>query len=547
MNGMPSPEPSLNIDALIARIKAEAARLEDVEGPATQPSPLSALSLPKLAEEPGARSRYQLGELLCFEDTEEFLNNAYRTLLGREPDAEGSRTYGGYLNQGGCRSYVLYTLVHSVEGRALGVRVDGMRFRAVFRITPWKRLLVPLLKRSERAYWKKNPQFLPVTDLRRLRRQLDDVNAVLQRWAGDLLSRLSTVEAESRRIQQATARILSLEGATDELRGGAEWLQRQIDDLRSNGEEVRARGAETAQALDLEVARRQRLVKDIDFIRSDLIYHREQARDLLAEILKLKDTIPASATATRRSGSSVDASQTESTAMALRASRQEPADAYYVAFEEEFRGAQEEIRATQEGYLSDVRAACAGGESDAVLDLGCGRGEWLALLQEQGLTARGIDTNGIMVRQCRERGLHAEQGDALRLLSGLADGALGAVTAFHLIEHLPFNVLHELIVQCHRALRPGGVLILETPNPENLLVGSHTFYHDPTHRNPMTPTATRFLVRYCGFEDPEIRRLHPYPEAAKVPGSDPLTERVNGHLCGPQDFAVIARKPAAPE
>jgi O-antigen chain-terminating methyltransferase len=63
----------------------------------------------------------------------------------------------------------------------------------------------------------------------------------------------------------------------------------------------------------------------------------------------------------------------------------------------------------------------------------------------------------------------------------------------------------------------------------------------------MTPTATRFLVRYFGFEEPEIRRLHPYPEEARVPGNDPLTERVNGHLCGPQDFAIIARKPVAPE
>jgi len=97
--------------------------------------------------------------------------------------------------------------------------------------------------------------------------------------------------------------------------------------------------------------------------------------------------------------------------------------------------------------------------------------------------------------------------------------------------------------QAYRALVPGASILLETPNPENILVGSHTFYHDPTHRNPLTPNSVAFFLRYCGFADPEIRRLHPYPEAARVQGDDDLTARVNGHLCGPQDFAVIARKP----
>ena len=84
------------------------------------------------------------------------------------------------------------------------------------------------------------------------------------------------------------------------------------------------------------------------------------------------------------------------------------------------------------------------------------------------------------------------------------------------------------------------------PNPENVLVGSHTFYHDPTHRNPVTPTAISFLLSYLGFSDVEVRRFNPYPEEAKVPGDDPLTARVNGHLCGPQDYAVVGRK-AAPQ
>jgi O-antigen chain-terminating methyltransferase len=87
------------------------------------------------------------------------------------------------------------------------------------------------------------------------------------------------------------------------------------------------------------------------------------------------------------------------------------------------------------------------------------------------------------------------------------------------------------------------LIIFETPNPENLLVATHTFYHDPTHKNPITPTGIEFLARYTGFSSTEIMRLHPYPQEAKIKGMDPLTERVNGHFCGPQDFAIVGRKP----
>ncbi|NBC46656.1 MAG: methyltransferase domain-containing protein [Gammaproteobacteria bacterium] len=371
--------------------------------------------------------------------------------------------------------------------------------------------------------------------------------------------------------------MLATETALAQLRGGAEWLQRQLDEFKARLDGLQTATAGAEDAIATEVARRERLSKDLDFIRSDLIYHRGQARDLI-EALRGADGRghradglqtaggtplpgalphpqgPAATTAsagqpadpqavTPSSSSSPKTVATEASPAPVGLTVDDRLDAYYVAFEEEFRGSPEQIRETQVGYIADLHAAQVVTADSPVLDLGCGRGEWLALLAEHGLSARGVDTNSVMVARCREQGLVAQQADALAVLQALPDAALGAVTAFHLIEHLPFELLHALLEQAHRALCPGGVLILETPNPENVLVGSHTFYHDPTHRNPMTPTATRFLVRYLGFTDPEIRRLHPYPEQAKVPGTDPLTERVNGHLCGPQDFAVIARKP----
>ncbi len=217
--------------------------------------------------------------------------------------------------------------------------------------------------------------------------------------------------------------------------------------------------------------------------------------------------------------------------------------AFYVAFEDACRGTREEVRDKMSKWLNYLPAIDAG--SKQVLDIGCGRGEWLQLLGENGYEATGLDINPVMVNSCTEQGLTASLDDALAWLQRQPDASLAAITAFHVIEHVPFELLLRWTTEARRVLQPGGVLVMETPNPENILVGSHTFYHDPTHRNPITPTLLEFLAEYCGYADSELVRLHPYPEEAKVSGNDPLTERVNGHLCGPQDIALVARVPEA--
>lgn len=217
-------------------------------------------------------------------------------------------------------------------------------------------------------------------------------------------------------------------------------------------------------------------------------------------------------------------------------------DAYYVAFEDACRGSEAQIRTHLRHYLVQLDQARQAGT--AAIDLGCGRGEWLSLLVKEGFQPTGIDLNIAMIEHCREAGFECHHQDAVSALRQVPDSSQAVISGFHIAEHLPFDVLYALIDQAHRALAPGGVLILETPNPENLLVGSHTFYHDPTHLNPLTPTSMTFLLTYHGFGDVQVRRFNPYPEQARVPGDDPLTERVNGHLCGPQDFAIIGTKVA---
>jgi O-antigen chain-terminating methyltransferase len=224
-------------------------------------------------------------------------------------------------------------------------------------------------------------------------------------------------------------------------------------------------------------------------------------------------------------------------------------DAYYLAFEDANRGSREEILQKLNIYDSWIgeRVAVREGLKHDVVDVGCGRGEWLSFVRERGKSAIGVDANRVMTDSCMKDGLNARCVDALTFLRNLPTGSVGAVTGFHIIEHLPFDYLYAVVQECHRVLAEGGSVLFETPNPENVLVGSHTFYHDFTHRNPVTPTAISFLLKHHGFGNIDIIRSSPYPHEAKVPGDDPLTERVNGHLCGPQDFAVTGTKGAPQE
>jgi SAM-dependent methyltransferase len=222
-------------------------------------------------------------------------------------------------------------------------------------------------------------------------------------------------------------------------------------------------------------------------------------------------------------------------------------DAYYLAFEDANRGSRDSVLnklGVYETWLATAVPRRPGLVHD-IVDIGCGRGEWLSYVASRGHRAVGVDANPVMVDVCVKSGYNVRCTDALTFLRSLPSASVAAVTGFHVIEHVPFDYLYAVVEESYRVLVEGGRVLFETPNPENVLVGSHTFYHDFTHRNPVTPTAISFLLKHLGFDEIDIIRSSPYPAEAKVPGNDPLTERVNGHLCGPQDFAVTGRKTRA--
>lgn len=218
-------------------------------------------------------------------------------------------------------------------------------------------------------------------------------------------------------------------------------------------------------------------------------------------------------------------------------------DALYVALEDHFRGDPAVIESRQSVYV-DIVSGCVNREHP-LLDVGCGRGEWLRSLARSGIAARGIDSNVASVAECRESGLNVEHADLVEFLRGSADASFGALTFFQVMEHLPFPVLVEVFRECRRVLTSGGVLIAEIPNTKNLRVGAGTFWIDPTHQNPLFPDLLLFLARESGFracEEKYLNPLMPPPDLSDIPQSlRPRLEAIFDAIDGPADFALIAR------
>lgn len=219
-------------------------------------------------------------------------------------------------------------------------------------------------------------------------------------------------------------------------------------------------------------------------------------------------------------------------------------DSFYIAFEDHFRGSEDMIRERLSYYLPLIdRQLTAELKAAPMADIGCGRGEWIGLLGEAGYSATGIDLNDRNIDACRARGLNAIKGDGIAWLREAKSQSLSLISSFHVIEHLTLAQLNSLLVEALRCLKPGGLLIVETPNPENLVTAANRFYTDPSHKNPIPPDLTEFLLRHKGFEDVRIHRLHPCPEGEWLEESSETARRLNALLYGPQDYAAIAIKP----
>lgn len=212
---------------------------------------------------------------------------------------------------------------------------------------------------------------------------------------------------------------------------------------------------------------------------------------------------------------------------------------FYKAFEDRYRGSRELIKNRLKVYvpflenLKDINK-----EQLKALDIGCGRCEWLELLYENNIKATGIDLDESMINDSKNSKLDVKLGDGIKYLSKLEDSSLDIVSAFHVVEHISFEELQILVKEAYRVLKPAGLLILETPNPENIRVSSESFYLDPTHIKPIPSQFLQFFIEYYGFDRAKILRLQEKKRlltSSKITLDDVLNE------VSP-DYSIIGQK-----
>jgi SAM-dependent methyltransferase len=217
----------------------------------------------------------------------------------------------------------------------------------------------------------------------------------------------------------------------------------------------------------------------------------------------------------------------------------------YTGFENRFRGREEAVQAQQEDYAGYFKK---GGK---VLDLGCGRGEFLELLKKNGVEAEGLDLNGLMIDACLDKGLNCRRGDILEGLAARADASLDGIFSSQVIEHLPPASIQRLIQLAFAKLGPSGVLVLETVNPLSLFALVNIFFLDMSHITPVHPLAAKFLLETAGFKDVTVRYSGPLERERlqNLPGADGVAsvlnrniDALNDLLFAPPNYAVMGTK-----
>lgn len=214
---------------------------------------------------------------------------------------------------------------------------------------------------------------------------------------------------------------------------------------------------------------------------------------------------------------------------------------WYSTFEEAQRGHVSQITLRQTQYISLAAPVLQALAPAPALDLGCGRGEWVQLLTGLGHPAIGVDSNPAMLQQAETTGAEVYCDDIFTFLADQPPAQYALVSSFQVVEHLPPAQLLQLLQHAWRVLRPGGMVILETPNPENLQVAAYSFWMDPTHQRPLPPPLLLHMAQHVGFVECHIQRSSPWPSDQQAPD---LPQPLPKLLYAEQDYALIARKPA---
>jgi O-antigen chain-terminating methyltransferase len=438
---------------------------------------------------------YHVSDFTKYHDRD-FVTNAYRAILKREPDEAGFLHNLTLLRSGVYNKIdILSSLRYSDEGKLNNVIVNGLRVPATIRTLeriPIAGYLLQMLIALARlpAMIRHEREFQGYLVAQQLA-IADHVNDTQQAVTSELdrhTSSLATIPAQLHALETRVN-----ETMLSRLMAEQEKLQRTEAELLLLSDHL----TDVSQALGTHQSVLDSLKTDVNTLTRNLVAEENRTIDELREW-----------------------------------------DQFYASFEEQFRGSAKEVEERLRFYLpflADLKP------ESQILDLGSGRGDWLELLRAQGFNPRGVEVNEVLGEHSRQQGLDVVSMEMMVYLGQQADNSLDLVTVFHLIEHFNIGKLIRLLDEVKRALRPGGLLILETPSPENLVVAACNFYADPTHYKPIYPQTLIFLLDRKGFGDLNLHYLHPV-ENSPFTGESEGSQQLDLWFFGPRDFAVIARK-----
>lgn len=505
------------------------------------------------------KNHYHVNDLLRFHG-EDFVRQAYRALLRREPDDPGMAHHLEQLASGRFNKLdVLASLHSSPEGRSSQVTLSGLTLPVIVRrlgriplVGYLVRVAVGIGRLPRLVQHQNQFEFYTWSQQRNIIERQDqhykELSDSLQQISAQILEMMQRA-AEQQQASELT--LQQYEALIAKYHVFESMIAERLAEIRKAGDDSSLKLVEQAQQLvnqqqhlaridqtiTQQNAETQKLVSDVN---REL---REELETQHEKIVQRQEQTETGLLMQER-GLAVLLDQiknnTAPNLTAVAANEQDHLlDTLYASFEDQFRGSREEISRRLEVYLPFLKEAKITG---GVLDIGCGRGEWLQLLRSEGIEARGVDRNRVFIESCRSAGLDVVEQDALNYLRSQPDNSLSAITAIHFVEHVPFETLIAVVDEIRRTLKPGGLLIAETPNPENFMVGSCNFYADPTHRNPIPSETLKFLLESRGLRCKEVLKLRPWNEA-KLDGDSELISRFNEYFYSAPDYGIVATKP----
>ena len=448
----------------------------------------------------GSNPNFKISDFIKYND-EEFINNAYIKILNRKPDPTGKKINLELLRNGKVTKIgIICNLRFSQEGKTNKANIQGLTKHYIYKVISNIFIIGHLIR--------------TVNALIKLPSILNHINK-LESDCNRLTEENKTFSTRINLLKQAAidnSKIIDTKANDIDIK----LLYQLIREIESKADSITL--TKNATQIELELNRLKQQTRD----------HKLNILDSQHQLKLLLE---------KQNGSMSEPTSQNKTKHAVK-DEDLLLDAMYVAFEDKFRGSKEEIKERLIDYLPYVLEARKNTQNAPVLDVGTGRGEWLSLMKENDIEAKGIDLNHIMVSLCQESGLDAIESDVIEYLKKQNSNSLSAITGFHIIEHLPFKVLISLYDEAFRVLKPGGIVIFETPNPENLIVGACNFYTDPTHINPIPPDTAKFFLEARSFSNVEIIRLRSNKDPSLINYESPLT----GFFTNYVDYSVIGYK-----